>query len=741
MKKKLLFLSVTALFLAGCKLGPDIDEPDTPSSDEIPGLTLVDHVYYRVNDNYAEVMMFQDVESIVIKSSITVNSEPIPVTTISDKEYIDDSTHLRTYSHITSLVVPEGITTINKHGLGGLTALKSLTLPNSLTYLDQGALYRTALEEIHLPSFGSDYGYMEENNHLDDLDFNYEIFDSPLTDWINDHYDANIMSLSLAFYDPNENFSILDHPTYTFSGIPEVKKIYITGGSYLFPYAFYGMPLEELHLSSSLVGAFGENGVYSSFDAYFENMNHYLAMNYDSKYASIPYNAETIYIANEVVKDLVIPEGVVEIKPYTFYNFRDFTSITLPNSLEKVGYETFRSYGNAKSNYYQNGFYYGNSENPYLFLAYTSSNIDFFTFHEDCQVFMNSSFKNTIEYVDVVYINEKIKHIPSCAFSIDESFNRNQLVAINYTGENNIETIGDRAFYYTSVTSFTFGSHIRYIGKEAFAYNDQLLRLNWPDKVDGLVIKELAFVCDSKFNNEIVLPSGTVSVGYEAFPLNITRSSFIYIPESLTDYKDFEFDYEDGIFQIYREDNKLLVDPYVIFESTYGEYSDMFSSLLSTYSSISLDYIQNISYANGCLFKQNVDSVIFYGFARKCPSYASLVTIPDEIIGLPVTSVTIYSQDTYLVSTNKLVLNSNCKSLKLTTYMPTNIVAPKGLTNINNSSSGSKAFKLFSLASEEEFQVEDVPSKVTVYYYSETENYDGHHWRYVNSQPSVWVNI
>lgn len=54
-----------------------------------------------------------------------------------------------------------------------------------------------------------------------------------------------------------------------------------------------------------------------------------------------PYNplecASNLYVNNQLTTDLIIPEGVTEIKPFAFRRAKILTSITLPNSLTKIG--------------------------------------------------------------------------------------------------------------------------------------------------------------------------------------------------------------------------------------------------------------------------------------------------------------------------------------------------------------------------------------------------------------------
>lgn len=53
------------------------------------------------------------------------------------------------------------------------------------------------------------------------------------------------------------------------------------------------------------------------------------------------YYAKNLYLNGELIKDLVIPEGVENINNYAFYDCSELSSVTIPNSITSIGEYAF----------------------------------------------------------------------------------------------------------------------------------------------------------------------------------------------------------------------------------------------------------------------------------------------------------------------------------------------------------------------------------------------------------------
>ena len=62
---------------------------------------------------------------------------------------------------------------------------------------------------------------------------------------------------------------------------------------------------------------------------------------YDNKFATPLLCAHNLYLNDQLVVDLIIPESVTNIKMYTFYGCTSLKSLTMPASLENIGKMAF----------------------------------------------------------------------------------------------------------------------------------------------------------------------------------------------------------------------------------------------------------------------------------------------------------------------------------------------------------------------------------------------------------------
>lgn len=192
---------------------------------------------------------------------------------------------------IKDLVIPEDVTSIGKFAFYGCFGLSSVTIPNSVTSIGNNAFSNcSGLTSV---SLGDGVRYIDS-----------EAF----------YFCSSLTSLEI----PNSVININSKAFYGCSGLTSVTigdGVMIMGAE-----AFYGLfKLEEVHVSD--ISAWCK----IVFADYMAN----------------PLTYGDLYIDGEETRDLVIPDGVVSIGAYAFFNSYELTTVTIPSSVVSIGSGAF----------------------------------------------------------------------------------------------------------------------------------------------------------------------------------------------------------------------------------------------------------------------------------------------------------------------------------------------------------------------------------------------------------------
>lgn len=262
------------------------------------------------------------------------------------------------------------------------------------------------------------------------------------------------------------------------------------------------------------------------------------------------------------VTEIILPEGVTELKNGAFSNCSALTSISLPNSLQTVGGGVFSSSLNLSYHLHDNAKYLGNASNPYMILAKAAkTNIKSCLIHEDTRFIGPSAFDGCYQLGDV-FIPYQVETI--CDDAFDGCFALKNLVI-----PMNVKTIGDGAFYSCwNITSVDLGSGLVSIGSKAFYDADKLTHITIPDSVR--YIGEEAFgscyaltsytlgsgisqIPDGMFHNtaltEVHFPNWITGIGERAFS-GCDALVSVTIPDHITQLGDSAFYDCNGLTQV-----------------------------------------------------------------------------------------------------------------------------------------------------------------------------------------------
>ncbi len=244
-------------------------------------------------------------------------------------------------------------------------------------------------------------------------------------------------------------------------------------------------------------------------------------IDFGSSYANPLYYAHNLYLNNELITELVIPNGVTSIKNNAFYNCSGLTSITIPNSVTSIGNTAFWYCSGLESIVVDPGNTKYDSRDNCNAIIETESN----TLIAGC--------KNTIIPNSVTSIGEKAFYRCSGLTSI--------------TIPNSVTSIGNYAFYQCfELTSVTIGNSVTSIGEGAFSGCSGLTSITIPNSVTSIGSYAFAY-CDGL--TSITIPNSVTSIGNGAFDFCSGLTS-ITIPNSVTSIGNYAFSDCSGLTSV-----------------------------------------------------------------------------------------------------------------------------------------------------------------------------------------------
>lgn len=289
---------------------------------------------------------------------------------------------------------------------------------------------------------------------------------------------------------------------------------------------------------------------------------------------SIPFtlisNSYDLYIDDEKIVNLVVPNNVDTINNYSFYGCRCLMSVEIPSSVVSIGNLAFGNCDNMtrvilKSNELVSKAYSSWDINANLSSLFGSQVKEFeigdgVTSIGDYTFWWGDKIESIIISDDVVSIG---KHaFDNClllttinlknglkSIGDDAFYGCTGLSSINIP--NSVVKIGDRAFSACSnITSITLGNNIKSIGTDAFniGRETELYFMgsikDWCDKPwnpwDVALLGYTLYLNNQKISN-VVIPDDVTSIGYATF-LRCKNLTTITLPATVTSVEQMAFD-------------------------------------------------------------------------------------------------------------------------------------------------------------------------------------------------------
>lgn len=549
-------LSITS----SCFYGTKLKSITIPDSVKIAGActfydcTNLTNVYLGNGIDNIGISIFSNctsLESIEIPDSITVieSSAFNNCSALSNVSFGNNIVEIRdsAFSNCTSLnniTLPDGLKSIGTSVFSGCTTIEKINIPDTTETIGSGAFQDcTALAEITIP---------ESVISVTSSSFkNTAIYNNQTEDLI---YISNIL---LGYRDTCPETIEVKAGTRiiaasAFSNCKDIKTVSIPNTvGIVCSSAFYNCTsITSISISDSIT-RIDSNAFYNCSaltGVYITDLEAWCNIDFTNETSNPLYYAKKLYLNNNLITELTIPENIKTIKPYVFCNCTSILSISVPDSILSIGLSSFKGCSSLQSIKLP---FIGSGDEKATHLGYLFGAQDY----DDVSYYSGGSYINYVPAtLKTVTVSDKCETIGDYAF-----YNCNNISEFNIG--KTVKSIGEFSFYQCSkLTSITIPNSVTDIGDYALSNCASLTDITIPNSVTNLgagvfssctsltditipnsitTIKKSTFSRCAKLIN-VTIPNSVISIGEYAFS-GCSSLPTVIIPNSVTEIGSYTF--------------------------------------------------------------------------------------------------------------------------------------------------------------------------------------------------------